>query len=177
MPKSISERRKPLQRENSKHLVNRLSVCIYPLRNCLRLAGGAPTVLQLEEAIMGYQFMHIEAFGRKGAHKKNSSVRKYSMFDICAEMIRDPHACSHVRVPLTPEIIFGMKPQQAFALVDERAAQAVDKKGRKLRSDAVVVLVGVASWPETVGNIGNDPDKNIFIGEHQPSRFLPTSRS
>jgi hypothetical protein len=108
---------------------------------------------------MRCQFMHIEAFGRKGAHKKNSPVRKYSMFDICAEMIREPHASSHVREPLVPEVIFGMKPQQAFALVNERAARAADKKGRKLRSDALVVLVGVASWPETVADIGTDLDR------------------
>lgn len=31
---------------------------------------------------MGYQLIHIEAHGRIGAHKRNSSARKPSMLDI-----------------------------------------------------------------------------------------------
>lgn len=108
---------------------------------------------------MGYQFMHIEPFGREGAHRKNSSARKPSMQDICAEMIREPHACPHVTQPLEAKVIFGITPQQAVALADERAAQAVDGKNRKLRVDASVILVGIASWPESVAKISNDRRK------------------
>jgi hypothetical protein len=108
---------------------------------------------------MGYQFLHIEHYGREGAHKKNSSARKSSMFDIRDEMIRAPHACSHVTEPRPPHVLLGAAPEEAFALADERARHAVDKRGYKLRCDAPVVIVGVASWPELVVDVNNDPEK------------------
>lgn len=97
-----------------------------------------------------YQFVHIEAYGRKGAHAKNSSARKASMFDVRDEMIRAAHACPHVPHPKTPELIFGRWPTEAFDLASERAAQAIDKLGRRLRIDALIVLAGVCSWPVPV---------------------------
>jgi hypothetical protein len=108
---------------------------------------------------MGYQFLHIERYGREGAHKKNSSARKSAMFDIRDEMIRAPHACSHVVEPLPPHVLPGMTPEETFALADERAGLAVDKRGYKLRCDAPVVIAGVASWPELVVEVDNDPEK------------------
>ncbi|MEY9358683.1 hypothetical protein ABH994_001404 [Bradyrhizobium yuanmingense] len=108
---------------------------------------------------MSYQFNHVETFARKGAHKKKSSSRKRSMSEIRDEMIRAPHACPHVDAPREPEVLFGMHPRQAFALATERADTAVDKIGRKLRSDTPVVMVGVASWPVLVADIKADPAK------------------
>jgi hypothetical protein len=108
---------------------------------------------------MSYQLLHFEVYSRKGAHKKNSSARKSSMNDIRAEMIRAPHACSHVAAPQPPRVLLGMTPDEAFALAEERAATAVDKRGYKLRCDAPVVLVGVVSWPELLVDINNDPEK------------------
>jgi hypothetical protein len=107
---------------------------------------------------MGYQYLHIEAYGREGAHKRNSSARKSSMNDIRDEMIRAPHACSHVAEPQSPHILFGATPDEAFALANERAASAVDKRNYKLRCDAPVVIVGVASWPKLAIDINNDPE-------------------
>jgi uncharacterized coiled-coil protein SlyX len=104
----------------------------------------------------GYQFLHIESYGRKGAHKKNSSSRKPSMYDIGDEMIRAPHACSHVAEPLPPRIVLGMDPREALGLAAERAGEAIDAIGRKLRCDATVVIVGVVSWPALVSDINND---------------------
>jgi polyhydroxyalkanoate synthesis regulator phasin len=108
---------------------------------------------------MGYQFLHIEVYGRKGAHKKNSSSRKSSMYDIRDEMIRAPHACSHVVRPLAPTLLFGMTPQVAFTLAEERAAQANDKRGHRLRNDAPIIVAGVASWPDCVSDLNDDPEK------------------
>ncbi|MGL5164790.1 MAG: plasmid recombination protein [Afipia sp.] len=111
---------------------------------------------------MSYQFLHIEAYGRKGAHKKNSSVRRSSMFDIRDEMIRMPHACSHVAESLPPLVLFGMKPEDTFVLTNERAGHAIDKRARKLRCDAPVVIAGVASWPKPVVDVKNDPEKKRY---------------
>jgi hypothetical protein len=104
----------------------------------------------------GYEFLHIESYGRKGAHKKNSSLRKANMYEIVDEMIRAPHACSHVSEPLPPLLVMGVAPQQALAVAAERADHAIDKIGRKLRCDAPVVIIGVVSWPALLSDIKND---------------------
>jgi hypothetical protein len=131
-----------------------------PTTKSFRLASASPIMSPNEqETTMSYQFLHFEVYSRKGAHKKNSSARKSSMNDIRDEMIRAPHACGHVAEPQPPRVLLGMTPDEAFALANERAAAAVDKRGYKLRCDAPVVLVGVASWPELVVDINNDPEK------------------
>jgi DNA repair exonuclease SbcCD ATPase subunit len=109
---------------------------------------------------MAFQFVHVMACGRRGVHRKNSTKRKDSMSDICDEMIRTPHACSHVIDPKPPNVVFGLHPVEAFSLAAERAEQAVDKAGRKLRIDALVVLVGVASWPELTADVRRDTQAN-----------------
>lgn len=108
---------------------------------------------------MSYQFLHVELYGREGAHKKNCTARKSSMFEIRDEMVRAPHACPHVAEPLPPRILSDMTPDEAFALAEERAVHALDKRGHKLRRDAPIVIAGVASWPEPSVNINNDQEK------------------
>jgi hypothetical protein len=107
---------------------------------------------------LGYQFNHVEAYGRHGARRKNSSARAPSLFGICDEMIREPHACPHVADPQPPEVIYGMHPREAFRLAADRADRAVDAVERRLKRDALCVLAGVASWPvptaEAVGEPG-----------------------
>lgn len=107
---------------------------------------------------LSYQFNHVEAFSRKGAHRKNSTKRKCSMFDIRDEMIRVPDACSHVTDPQPPNLIFGLPPAAAFDLATGRAAQAVDKFGRRLRPEALVVLVGVATWPQSTAHVQHNAE-------------------
>lgn len=127
---------------------------------CFRLAGlGAKLSPTKETAPVAYQFIHIEQYGRQGAHKKKSSARKRSMYDIRDEMIRAPRACPHVADPKPPVILFGKTPNEAIAIAAERAATAVDKIGRKLRCDSPVVVIGVASWPELVSDVIADPEK------------------
>jgi hypothetical protein len=107
---------------------------------------------------LAYQFIHVEPYGRHGAHRKNSTKRKPSMFGIRDEMIRAPHACDHVTDPQPPNLIFGLPPGAAFALAAARAAQAVDKIGRRLRPEALIVLVGVATWPVLTADVQRDPE-------------------
>lgn len=106
---------------------------------------------------MSYQFLHIETYGRKGARKKNSTARKSSITGVQDEMIRIPYAC--IAEPLPPLVLFGMQPEDAFALATERADHAIDKIDRKLRCGAPVVVVGVASWPEPVLDLKSDQEK------------------
>ena len=113
---------------------------------------------------VSYQFNHVEVFARRGPHRKNSRARKNSMWDIRDEMVRSPHACSHVTDPKPPNVVFGMHPNAAFAMAADRAGQAVDKIGRRLRPEALVVLVGVATWPVTTAEVGCDPQAlNLYL--------------
>jgi hypothetical protein len=111
-----------------------------------------------ETPTLAYQFIHVEAYGRHGAHLKNSTKRKASMFGIRDEMIRAPHACDHVIDPQPPNVIFGLPPGAGFDLAASRAEHAVDKIGRRLRPEALVVLVGAATWPELTADVQRDPE-------------------
>lgn len=96
---------------------------------------------------MGHQFIRFDKYGKVGAHAKNSSKRKRSMFDIAAEQVREPHACPHVTTPKPHIQRFGCDPREAVAVASGLAKQAVDARGRRLRNDAPLVLGGVISWP------------------------------
>jgi hypothetical protein len=80
------------------------------------------------------------------------------MFDIRDEMVREPRACSHVNDPRPPNVLFGVHPSAAFDLANERAGEAVDKIGRRLRCDAPVVLVGIVSFPVLTAEVLGDPE-------------------
>jgi hypothetical protein len=112
---------------------------------------------------MGPQFLHSEVYGREGAHRKNSPMRKCSMFDVGDEIIRAPHACSHIASPQPPIVLFGDHPSAVFAMAAERAEFAVNKVNnkadRKLRRDAPVVMAGVASWPQNRAVVESDPSE------------------
>src|SRR4030088_15970 len=75
---------------------------------------------------MGYQFFRKNVYARRGAHKWRSKKRNPSLCDIRDEMVRAPHACSHVAEPREPRVLFGRSPIEAFALASARADQAVD---------------------------------------------------
>ncbi|MBR1215555.1 hypothetical protein [Bradyrhizobium sp. JYMT SZCCT0180] len=118
---------------------------------------------------MGYQFFRKNVYARRGAHKWRSKRRNPSLFNIRDEMVRAPHACSHVAEPREPRVLFGRSPIESFALASTRADQAVDQRGHKLRCDSPVVAVGVASWPDTVAEIESDPQK---MAEYEHWRAL-----
>jgi hypothetical protein len=123
---------------------------------------------------MGPQFIHIEPYGREGAHKKNSTERKSSMFGIRDEMIRAPHACSHVPSPRPPVVLFGDHPSRVITMCAEQASRAIDKAGRKLRCDAPVVVAGVASWPQRRDVVDNEPEelKRYELWRHDTVAWL-----
>jgi hypothetical protein len=108
---------------------------------------------------MAPQFIRIEPYSPKGAHKKNSTERKSSMADIRDEMIRAPHACGHVPSPQPPVVLFGDHPSKVVRMCAEQASLAIDKAGRKLRCDALVVVAGVATWPQRRDVVDNNPEE------------------
>jgi hypothetical protein len=104
-----------------------------------------------------YQFFKIEGYAREGAHKKNSRYRKPSIGDIVAELVRAPHACSHVATPQPPLILYGCDPSEIPAMACELASGACNKLGYKLRCDSPVALFGVATWPVPCATLDIDP--------------------
>jgi hypothetical protein len=104
---------------------------------------------------MGCQFVHIDAYARAGARSKCGG-RRHSITNILAELVREPHACSHIDNPRAPNVIFGVHPAEAVATATDRASRAVDKIGRSLRCDTPVLVAAVISWPVPMAKITSD---------------------
>lgn len=99
---------------------------------------------------MGYQFIHIEGYARKGSQQRKDGrlqTRKWGIRDIAAEAERAPEACRHVAAPQPPVVLHGVMPDEAADLAEAWAEAARDAKGRKLRADGLCLLAGVASLP------------------------------
>jgi Plasmid recombination enzyme len=102
---------------------------------------------------MESQFPHIEGYGRRASTRKKGGR---SMEGVAHEAERRPSHCKHVSEPKPPKILFGCKPSEAVCIAAERAAQAVDADGNKLRIDGLVFLGGVASFPAMWTKIRED---------------------
>ena len=89
-----------------------------------------------------YQFGHVEAYARK------PQKGGWNVYDIASEAERVPAHCQHVVMAKEPIRVFGCSPKEAVALAETWGAQAKDIKGRKLRSDAPVLLAGILSYPK-----------------------------
>ncbi|EGR0306722.1 hypothetical protein FMH14_21005 [Vibrio alginolyticus] len=90
----------------------------------------------------GYQFIHVETYAKVPAKSG-----KPSMQSIVNEAMREEGYSPHVFQPHPPEILYGLDPRQLPELALSRASKAKDKAGRKIRSDAPLLLSGVISIP------------------------------
>lgn len=104
-----------------------------------------------------YKFIRAECWARKGPHQKNSTRRKPSADGILGELIRRPDACPHVSDPRPPEILYGDDPTEVWGQAYAQAAQAVDRAGAKLKSTALIMVVGVATYPVARSIVERDP--------------------
>lgn len=106
---------------------------------------------------MGYQFVHLESFSRKGDDKGRSTAF------VLAEARRDPAASVHVTNPSPPVVIFGVGVAEVEALHDAaaEAARTVPKAGkpRKLRQDHKTLHTVIASHPYTMDEVRADAAK------------------
>jgi len=87
-------------------------------------------------------FNHYEVYGRRGAHKRHSTERRPSLFDIHAELMRAPGGCQHIPNPAPPNILVGLHPDAVIEQALTLAAQAVG-----IRIDTPVLLAGIMTWP------------------------------
>lgn len=102
----------------------------------------------------GFQFVHVECYGRTAGKGKAGGRTLRSVVE---EAEREPQACPHVDEPQPPNLLHGMMPSEAAEVAERRAGEAVDASGRKLRKDALVMVAGVASFPDTMDEIRSDP--------------------
>lgn len=106
---------------------------------------------------MGYQFLHLEGYARRGSRQQatrptggkpgRAEVRKWSAREIAAEAMRDPDSCPHVEQPQPTKVLYGCTPMEAAVLAEQWADGSVDSKGRKLRADGLALAAGVVSIP------------------------------
>ncbi len=91
-----------------------------------------------------YQFIRVESYARSVRSGATAS-------DIAKEAERHPDHVSHIIkagfTPQPPTYVYGCTPSEAVERAEHWAAQAKDKSGRRLRSDAPVLLAGVISYP------------------------------
>lgn len=94
----------------------------------------------------GYQFIHVECYGREAGKGKAGA---HNLASIAAEAERVAGACKHVAHPQMPVILHGCSPSAATEMADDWAMQAKDAKGRKLRKDGLCLLSGIVSLPKS----------------------------
>ncbi|HHC7275305.1 TPA: plasmid recombination protein [Vibrio campbellii] len=87
-----------------------------------------------------YQFIHVETY-------KNQLIDDLgpALESVVNEGMRVDGYCPHVLNPQRPEILYGIDPRDVPKIAIERAAQARDKLGRRIRKDSPLMLAGIAS--------------------------------
>lgn len=102
------------------------------------------------------QFFHISPYGRK---PRPGQPRHATAVGILGEAVRRPSSSTHIPLPAPPALIFGDEPAALFARLAHIEAVARDSAGRRLRSDAALMMVAVASYPCPVADPA-DPRKS-----------------
>jgi hypothetical protein len=104
-----------------------------------------------------FQFIRIEAYAavsgasqQLGRQADDSSAKRIrpSMMQIIAEAFRVESASPHVSFPTVPKLMFGLPQNELELHLNQLKASGKDKLGRKTRRDALLLLAGVASYPQ-----------------------------
>jgi hypothetical protein len=110
---------------------------------------------------MGFQFIHMESFSRKGDEKGRTTSF------VLGEARRDPAASVHVANPLPPVVVYGLDVAEVEALHDAAADAArttpKDGKPRRLRQDHKTLHTVIASHPLTMEEIRVDQEKRAEV--------------
>lgn len=106
---------------------------------------------------MTYQFIHLEAFSRKGDSKGRSTGFVFN------EARRDPEASVHVANPCAPIVVYGSTIDEVEALHDAAADAATTTpkggKPRRIQKTQHTLMTIVASHPLSMDEIRTDPEK------------------
>ncbi|WP_087723480.1 plasmid recombination protein, partial [Pandoraea sp. PE-S2T-3] len=122
---------------------------------------------------MGYQFAHIEGYGKRGAVRRDPktgrTTRQRSASECGAEAMREDGACPHVAAPQPPRPVFGCTPGEAAAQAEAWADQATDAAGRKYRDTSPALLGGVVSMER--GDDATWDAYKVAVVEHLQERY------
>jgi hypothetical protein len=94
---------------------------------------------------MTAQFLHISIFGRKS---RKGAARYETAQGMLNEAGRLPSASQHIPNPTPPQLLSGQGPMDIAKSVKKLSATSRDSRGRKLRSDAGLLMCIVASYPK-----------------------------
>ena len=111
----------------------------------------------------GYQFFHIECYGREESTKGRTQTKRNQMAPTQARRLartrgamfvgssqkkREQDSCHHIEAPQPPTVLMGNL-DQVEAEATAWAEEATDERGRKLRKDGACLLAGVISLPRS----------------------------
>jgi hypothetical protein len=83
--------------------------------------------------------------------------RRWGLDDVMGELTRKPGHIPHVQEPRQPQLLHGVPVENFSAGVRRDVLRCRDLAGRRLRSDAVVAGMGVASFPHSCEQVRSDP--------------------
>lgn len=107
-------------------------------------------------------FLRTESYPRHTTAQASRRTPR-SVKDIVAEILREPSHSRHVRVPRGPVLVQGMDASEAMALVLDLAERARDRLGRRIKRDAVVISVTIASCPLSCEALEARSDGDAFL--------------
>lgn len=90
------------------------------------------------------QFLHISLYGRK---RRPGAARHETAIGMLNEAARVISATGHLSAPMPPRHLFGEPPLAIARDVRQLVKIAKDRGGRRLRSDAHLLMCAVASFP------------------------------
>ena len=98
---------------------------------------------------MGYQFLHVEAYGREAGKSKNRKKKAHSIRSIIAEAAREPgNFDPKIVEPHPPVPVFGCSLEEVEALATAWGDESRDAIGRGIRKSGHCLLAGVISAPD-----------------------------
>lgn len=110
----------------------------------------------------GFQFVHLEVFGRK------SDAKGRSVDWVLSEAAREPAACPHVANPEPPEIVHGVSLAEVRRLHDDACSSAkttlANGRTRAISRDQKTLLTIVASHPATMDSVRANPTVAADVG-------------
>lgn len=106
---------------------------------------------------MSYQFIHLEAFSRKGDSKGCSTAFVFE------EARRDPVASVHVTNPAPPIVVYGSTIDEVERMHDAAADAATTTpkggKPRRIQKTQHTLMTVIASHPHSMNEVRSDPEK------------------
>jgi len=122
----------------------------------------------------GPQFIHLETYARETSKNKNQKKNKTNIRGVVGEALREAGYTSHIKAVNAPVCVLGSLQDLADVETEiyEKAATEKDPLGRKLRSDANLLLAGVVSYPKPRVAQSPDDQQNYELWKTRTLDFL-----